>query len=64
MHNWGVVGFFLACNLALTLMQWYWGYLIMRAAVKMMSGKTTKEKAAKPKEKDAEPKEDAKPKVS
>ncbi|CAM9953233.1 unnamed protein product [Ectocarpus sp. 6 AP-2014] len=37
-HDVGVVGFFTACNLALTFMQWYWGYLIVRAATKMLSG--------------------------
>jgi len=37
-HNAGVVGFFTVCNLTLTFLQWYWGYLIIRAAVKMLSG--------------------------
>lgn len=37
-HDVGVVGFFTACNLTLTFMQWYWGYLIVRAATKMLSG--------------------------
>lgn len=45
-HNAFVVGFFTACNLALTVLQWYWGYLIVRAAAKMVSGG---KKDAKPK---------------
>eukprot|EP00904_Undaria_pinnatifida_P005341 jgi/Undpi1/1937/HiC_scaffold_12.g05324.m1 len=36
-HNAGVAGFFTACNLSLTLLQWYWGYLILRAVAKMLS---------------------------
>eukprot|EP00903_Cladosiphon_okamuranus_P006255 g6138.t1 len=37
-HDAGVVGFFMACNLTLTVLQWYWGYLIIRAATKMLAG--------------------------
>lgn len=40
-----MVGFFTACNLTLTLLQWYWGYLIIRAATKMLSGKKDGEKS-------------------
>ncbi|CAM9673426.1 unnamed protein product [Chrysoparadoxa australica] len=34
-HDTGVVLFFLVSNILLTLLQWYWGFLIVRAALKM-----------------------------
>ncbi|CAM9837212.1 unnamed protein product [Discosporangium mesarthrocarpum] len=37
-HSVGVVTFFLVCNLTLTVLQWFWGYLITRAAIKMITG--------------------------
>ncbi|CAM9920549.1 unnamed protein product [Scytosiphon promiscuus] len=46
-HNAGVVGFFTVCNLTLTLMQFYWGYLIIRAAAKMLSVGDSSDKKAK-----------------
>lgn len=39
MHNVGVVALFTIGNLLLTLLQWYWAHLIVRAAMKMMSKK-------------------------
>ena len=47
MHNAGVVGFFTTCNLSLTLLQWYWGYLILRAVAKMLSDDKKKDKPKK-----------------
>lgn len=51
-HNFQVMVFCALCNVVLTLMQWYWSYLIVRAVIKMVSGKkknddcTTKDKTA------------------
>ncbi|CAM9625416.1 unnamed protein product, partial [Sphacelaria rigidula] len=38
-HSYPVMMFCTLCNFVLTLMQWYWSYLIVRAALKMLSGK-------------------------
>lgn len=37
-----LVFFFSAGNVLLTTLQWYWAYLIARAAMKMLSGQSKK----------------------
>ncbi|CAM9402608.1 unnamed protein product [Pylaiella littoralis] len=55
-HNVGVVSFFTVCNLTLTLMQWYWGYLIIRAATKMLSVGSSSSSGDGAKDRDSKPK--------
>jgi hypothetical protein len=38
MHSVGLMVFFSASNVFLTLLQWYWGSLIVKAALKMARG--------------------------